>query len=435
MLVRGEDSYRWGCGMRILLFTAVALTGLLALATPVHAQTKDSEIGGKTLKEWITALETETDPSLKEKAIQSIMQFGSAARGDSGPALIKALKLQTDLGVKVNAAIAIGMVGLNDKDMPVGVDELIRLLDNAQAVARFQAAMALGRIGHPAKAALPRLTRPVTGTIHDRASWEIRKAAAIAIGSVGADPEGPETHTIAALVSALRDPCAEVRLGAVGSLGYLGPRAKTPDQQAIQSGLQGVMNDRHKSIVVGANLVLLTLDKGPGPATDLRIKLITDQLKSKDMMVRIHAAQALGSLGARARSKLPTLIEVLKDKQKEVYEAAGLAITQQFKDILTDKEIAEIGKLLQNTDAEVRCRGGHILALLDKKAGSQVDALVVTLKDREPKVVTMSCLALGAIGKPATKAIPMLRELASHKDENVQAAAYDALDKIEGKKK
>jgi HEAT repeat protein len=414
--------------MRIFIFAGLVVAILLAARAPAYGQTKDSEINGKRLDQWLKDMQ-DKDASVVERAIQNIWQFGQGARDTAGPAIILATG-SLDTSVRVNAAIAVGMIGLNEKDMERGVNALIRLLNDTQAIVRFQATMSLGRLGPAAKAAIPKLAKD---TINDKTAWEIRKAAAYSIGSIAADPKlGPDSTAINALIGALRDPCAQVRLGAVAGLGVLAPAAKPQEQQAVQSGMKGVLNDRDKSVVIGAYMVLLQLDKASAPQY---VKQTAGFLKYPDMDVRINAAQALGSLGANAKGEIFTLIDCLAtEKQNRAATEMGLAISH-LKEFVTEKHIAAIAKLLQSTETVQRARGAQTLGLLGEAAKSQIPALMAALEDRENQVLIMACLALGQMGKYANKALPRLTDLTNHPDEAVQQAAFDAIDRIGGKDK
>ena len=60
------------------------------------------------------------------------------------------------IGLVVLAVIAIGVIGLDEKEVTAGVTALTHLLSDNQAIVRYQGALALGRLGvdaKPAKAA------------------------------------------------------------------------------------------------------------------------------------------------------------------------------------------------------------------------------------------------------------------------------------------
>src|SRR5438046_2623415 len=82
------------------------------------------------------------------------------------------------------------------------------LLTDTQAIVRLHATMALGRLGPAARAAIPKLAKD---TINDKSSWEIRKTAAQALGSIALDREnGPDAQTVGALTRAIHGQYADV---------------------------------------------------------------------------------------------------------------------------------------------------------------------------------------------------------------------------------
>src|SRR5207247_7974983 len=124
----------------------------------------------------------------------------------AAPALINELT-DRDVSLRVNATITLGIVGMEEKDIPAGVSALIRLLTDTQSIVRYQAAMALGRLGRDARPAIPALLN----TIKDSSSWEIRKAAAFALGAIAEDRQrGPDVRAMRALADALKDTCFQV---------------------------------------------------------------------------------------------------------------------------------------------------------------------------------------------------------------------------------
>src|SRR5207249_1982473 len=104
------------------------------------------------------------------------------------PQILKAME-DPDASLRVNAIITLGFIGMDEGDREKGVQALIRRLPDPQGIVRFQAARALGNLGIDAASAIPALAR---NTLQDRTTWEIRGAAANALGSVAWDKAGAE---------------------------------------------------------------------------------------------------------------------------------------------------------------------------------------------------------------------------------------------------
>jgi HEAT repeat protein len=419
--------------MRSTFLAGLALTGLLAAAVPIHAQTKDSKVGGKTADEWLKELQSREirDPSVKQKAIGALTQFGSGIQKKAGPAFIFILQeKEVDGSVRVNAAIAIGTIGLDAKDMDKGVAALVLLLSNTQAIVRLHATMALGRLGPPAKAAIPKLARD---TINDKSSWEIRKAAASALASIALDREkGPDTVTVAALTRAIHSPyadvCALVRLEAIVSLSILGVSGRAGELETVLDTLKGAMNDRDKCVAIWARV--LTVGYNKDAALDPHLKVIGKYLADNDLEVRNHAARSLSALGPRARPLIPLLIKNLRDPEMDAASAAAQTLIA-FKDMLTDKDLDAIADLFKSPEVEHRRRAAHMIGLLGSKGDRCIEQLIGLLKDNDMQVAILAAFALGEIGPPARKALPGLNAVTNHKEVAVQNVAREAISKIE----
>ncbi len=110
-------------------------------------------------------------------AAEALGRIGPAAKA-AVPALEEALKDKKDKNVRFYAAEALARLGLPDRGLPV----LIALLKGKSWILRKYAAMALGEIGAPAKAAIPALRE----ALKDKEA-DVRNAAAEALKRIQAD--------------------------------------------------------------------------------------------------------------------------------------------------------------------------------------------------------------------------------------------------------
>jgi HEAT repeat protein len=301
-----------------MLRLAVLLV-LLGTSGALHAQakkdtksTQEAMLAGKNLTQWIREFQ-DRDPSIRENALRAVPHFGLEGR-KALPGLIEELH-STDSGIRANAANAVGVLGLDEKNLKAGVTGLTRLLKDSQAVVRFQAATALGQIGPAANDALPTLA----SVGKDSTSWEIRKAVAFALGAVGQDRNGPDTRAVTALVTALGDAAAPVRLEAVKALLRLGPPAQTLAKKSAIQGLQRLFTDRDDTIIIWARVAVMRLDQ----VSETYLSGIAQYLKNGDAALRTEAATALGTIGLAAKAHVTDLQEAI-DKEKE---APGVVLT------------------------------------------------------------------------------------------------------------
>ncbi|MCS6850181.1 MAG: HEAT repeat domain-containing protein [Gemmataceae bacterium] len=414
---------------RTFMFVA-ALASALLFTPAGPGQLKDSEINGKTLNAWIKDLE-DRDVSVRVTAIQTIVQYGDGAKR-AIPILIGPLGLGSpDASVRVNAAIAVGVIGVDPRDMDKAVAALQAALKDPQGIVRYQAAMALGRLGTAARAALPYLCQY---TIKDQTSWEIRKAAAFAIGNLAKNsPNGPEPVVLQALTSTFYgnspDSAVQVRLEAIMALSEIGAPKGTREINQLKLCLENALYDKKDARVrLYARLLLMQLD--PSYINDVNIVAIGKELTNPQLEARCHAARALGLLGVRAQSQIPNLIRMTRDKESA---AAGTAITAlvAMKDAITDSHIIEIASGLQAKEAHIRFYAVQALAALGPRAKAHVPQLIAMLADPDPAIVAASALALAEMPEAADTALPILKELTKHKDEMVRTSAEKAHTKIE----
>jgi HEAT repeat protein len=187
------------------------------------------------------------------------------------------------------------------------VNELIKQLKDGDNDARRAAARALAEGGAESKAAVPALI----DALKDRDLF-VRRFSAQALGEIGPDA----SSAVRALSAALDDPKKEVKLAAARALGKLGP-----------SGVETL------------------------------VSLLKDD--NKDSATRRQAIDSLSGLGAEARSAVPVLTELLKEKV-----AKGKKKQMAPEDLRTDAATA-LGTLAKASDKDTI---ETLEALTEKKA-------------------------------------------------------------------
>jgi HEAT repeat protein len=349
--------------MRCVLSLALGVVVALAAAPPVVAQPRGdklkgdkvkgvkpkekepevpsvtTQIGGKTIDEWAVEISSD-DKSKAENAIRTVRLFHPELRTRALPVMLKELRRHTpqypiDTSVRVNLVITIGeTLGAakdpSPKDLQDGVTLLTRMLRDYQVVVRYRAAEAMFRIGPEARAALTELKQ----LLKDTGTWEVRQAAALALGSVAQDPtnkKGPPVDVIVALYTALRiDKASQVRLGAIQALTALGPCAATRTQAELEQALEEVAaKDTELTIRIWAHMALMA---GKEKIDPRRVEFIGSMLEQRDLAVKIQACQALGAMGEHAKGQVNRLIAALDDKEKAVAGSSILTLAQIGKD-------------------------------------------------------------------------------------------------------
>ncbi len=376
-----------GTFWRLLLMANVALI-FGGPASPTQAQDFAADkkpekkastaiIEGKTLEEWGKELK-DKDPFIRENAIHMIKVYGTGAR-DYAPAIITALT-DKDVSIKVNAAITLGFIGMDESAKAEGLRTLTRLLRDSQGIVRYQAATALSRLGKDAIS--PVVARDLLDTLRDASSWEIRRAGAAALGTAGFDAlKGPDRIVLKGLTEALYDHCVEVRVETLKALINLGMPGMPADRNNLDQALNYLINkDRHVRAQIWARVAWMRMN----PLTT-------------------KVAQTVSRGGAEDKS----------DK----YE----------------KHLVAIAKYLKTPDYQTRLTAAQAMAVVGRDAKSRLPELIdVVEKENEPMVLGYAVLALGEMGAYAKEAAPSLKKRQTFPSKGVQDAIKDALQKIEG---
>jgi HEAT repeat protein len=284
----------------------------------------DAKLGSKTFRDWLQEISA-NDPAVKESAMQAMVIYASEpryqkeVRREAGPRLIGVLNdtYTTDVSIKVNAALAMGTIGLDEKDMDRGVSSLIRQLSDNESIVRMYATSALANLGSDARAAIPSLARMV----RDKASWEIRKAAVTGLTRMAWDKNvkegGPDPKAFRALTDAVGDRCLQVRQEALKGFIAIGPPListdpKKPsstklDHESAVKALDALLYQRDKSTAILARVAILWIDPprlSNAQTVDKYVQEVSRFMRSPgENQVRIDAAYALTMIWQFANSK------------------------------------------------------------------------------------------------------------------------------------
>jgi HEAT repeat protein len=322
--------------------------------------------GGKTLAQWMRQL-TDPDASKRSLAIMAIMQFGDASKA-AVPLLIQRTR-DKDASPRSKALYALRHVAVDDKDAPKVVDALaVRMFPKyeSQISVRYEAAMTLKRFAKEAKPAIPAL---IQGTM-DKGSWELRHQCAWLLWRI-ADPadriHGEAVDAIHDLL--LNDKTYLVRLEAIQGLGRMG---RPTDPARLSKVIETLtrctnpskINDENRPLAIWAFASLVNIQDEGQAQRDNLAKLAKYLAPSWGLEVRSQAAQAIGSLGAKAKSKIPVLIKMLNDKQPVAIMGACMALAG-----VGEKDDKVIEGLLEVVDhKEAYCAATAVISLVNLKA-------------------------------------------------------------------
>jgi hypothetical protein len=332
------------------------------------------EVGGRSLEEWIKEIDN-PDPSIREQAIQTVLHFGPSAT-KAIPMITGQVQRLNDIGPQAFAIIALSeLVPLRtqaapgsspDKWTADAVNALISVLNSPEAVIRFRAATTLGWIGPSARAAVHQSQSQLIRLVTDRASWEIRKAACFALGTVGRDEQNwPLVGALEGLANGLADQSKGVRLEALQSVIRLGPPAPPAAAPNLIKMLQRrLTQERDKNLLVWVRVAMMRMNAAE--INDKNLALFTKDLKGSDPELRSTTIKALALMGPAAKSAVPDLIDTLQkptEPATTIELCAALARMGQF----ADRAIGPLTTLQsQGANEAVRSAAGEAIIEIKK---------------------------------------------------------------------
>jgi len=389
----------------------------------------------RAITDAIYKLQNSRTDHVRGKAAKFLGETGPAAK-DAVPALIKALddwgyyvrhdseSMLDSIHVRDLAAQAIAQIG--ESAIP-SLIETLTVYGNSESL-RANAAQLLGRIGPPAKEAVPALIKALSSE-----NSGIQASASAALGEIG--PAAKEA--VPALIKALSSENIRVRASASAALGQIGPAAK----DAVPALTQTLSTDDQNNLRSSA---LEALEKIGVPTTELIVKkYIADLLLEHDSKVRALAAQALGKIGPEAKQAFPSLTAALDDSNGKVRAKAAAALIEIDKPAAAEvlkKSAAEreeraiedaIDKLQNSKNFRVRGKAAQFLGKTGRAAKDAVPALTQALRDKSQNVSCRAAEALAEIGPAAKEAVPALEKAAKHINPYISRSAAEALRKIE----
>lgn len=212
---------------------------------------------------------------------------------------------------------------------------------------------------------------------------------------------------VPALIAALSDPDASVRMAAAQSLGRL------EDPRAIPA----LINATHDSNVQVRSAAYNALADFDDPRI---LEPMIAALKDPDSDVRQQAAHALGHL--EDKRAVPPLIAALSDSSADVRQAAAYSLGE-----LRDPAAAgALAAALKDPKADVRQAAAHALGELELTTAPA--ALIAALKDPDANVRQAAAQSLGEIQDPNT--VSALKASLTDQNADVRESSVYALSEI-----
>jgi len=376
----------------------LALTGVL---TVVVMAAPDKDVS--TVATQVKLLKSD-DARVRRQAAGVLMKMGPRAK-TAIPSLIEILR-DKDRNVRYCAAMVLSSVG-DVRAMPA----LIAALGDEDYRVRFRAAQGLAKIGPPAAGASGALAVALKDK-KDSVRWN----AAAALAKIGPGAG----RAVGALTEALKDNNIQVRRYSAQALAAIGkPAGKTVD------ALAAMLKDREISARLSAAEALAKLGEGKRA-----VDTLAAAMKHDDLYRRRRAAEILEIIGPDAKKAAPALLHALNDADGWLTpKVAAMGAAARALGV-SEEKLREEAVRFQNDNWIVRWRAARALGKIDPQIATNqvVPILVQMLRHNQPWVRQMSARTLGAIGKPARAAIPVLqRVLAGDKSEGVWTEAHKAL--------
>ncbi len=234
------------------------------------------------------------------------------------------------------------------------------------------------------------LAKKLGGIVRDpRQSLTARVEAARTVGKLG-PAAGAAVGDLVAVLDRLRGAEQEpLQEAVVEALGQIGATAKSALPSLARAAGRTV--DIDQALKLTRDAILNASD-----ATD--VELLTRQLSSRDVSLRVRAAKALGDLGPAARLAIPSLVAALGDTDGDVRRGVIAAL--------------------------------RLVAPNVKPPEVLVRAIAVDLRDPDANLRLLAARTLGRIGPPAAVIAADLDALRADPDPDVRRAALEALGRV-----
>jgi HEAT repeat protein len=360
----------------ITLAAAIAAAGLGGVASGQEVKA-DMELSGikpgvvfhgKTLVVWSADLKSK-DPSVKERALAAIKMYGNYAQTELNR-IIDAID-DHDAGIRANAIITLGFVGLDAEHLQRGMSAVIRRLDSSeQEIVKFQVLQTLPRLAGQQINASAATSRVVALLKYSRAT-EVRQAAANALAFVA----------------------------------WLPPQQPNPNWQFDRSAWEALLGLQ-----------------GPGGLNDSSAEV---RLQCLSSLIRFGVPNRLAD-GQIEQTQLANHFGAKEPEKIRIWARVALMrITS-----VSEKHLGEIAKFLDSPKLEARVNAAQAFAFIGTAAKTKVPELNKALDDKEPEVIVWSCNALSLMGTAAQPALPKLKQLMQDRNEAVKKAAEEAIHRI-----
>ena len=302
----------------------------------------------------------------------------------------------------------------NDPGSTAAVRGLIEIVSAVDAPwhSRRQAALTLGRIGSPAKEAIPLLINLLDEKGKSENMTPLWAAAALALF-------GPEAASAAPqLVRQLHDKSrrAADRIAALDALSRIGTAHPRVVPALIRTLSLSTENDDLRGLAAEALAFI-------GPGGSAAIPALMRAAHAKHELLRHKSVTALAAMGTLADVAVPMLADLLVfDESAAVRDQAAVALAQ-----IGSTSVPLLTHLLVDEDADVRWRAAMSLGQIRPPAVSAEGPLKKALRDEVAVVRICAIESLWAINNNADQIMPTLLGELTNEDRQIRIRAYRLL--------
>jgi HEAT repeat protein len=285
------------------------------------------------------------------------------------------------------------------------VPSLSSALNDFDDNVRWQAIVALGKIGRPALDTIPRLLEAL-----DDVDPDVRAAAAETFGLLGAK----HTPIVDRLKQAMNDEHSLVRASALWSLWEL-----TGRRESIVD-LAGLLPHQDWMVAARADRHLTSIGR---PA----VQELTQRLESMGSPGRHGIARTLGHIGRQAEPAVPALVGCLDDSNAELSAAAARALGQ-----IGHSAVLDVTRFLERAPTRGRANAVRALGLIGPDACDSLPMLLAELDAPKPdRAVTLNSIrAVGQIGVGRADCAEWIAFFLTSRDADIRGATCAALGAI-----
>ncbi len=161
---------------------------------------------------------------------------------------------------------------------------------------------------------------------------------------------------------------------------------------------------------------------------EMAVPSLTQVLKQKDPNLRLAAVKALTAIGPKSKSAVPELATLLKDGNENVRIVTINLLGQLGMDAKT--AIPSLTEALSDPSLTVRTNAITALTAMGNEATAAISELVAVLQDESPQIRRGATIALGRMGPDAKTAVPALAENLNDPEKEIRISAATALGRI-----